>query len=312
MAALTRRYKRGENQIYDDFYDRFLMESLLNAQARSKSFTHAGDWNDPNFLKSLILEWGGIVDKGRKEFGRYYYREAEEFRQAQIPILQDKLPEYKTMLLNYQQEQVNMGCFKPEKLPDRLEEEKLAVEAELDIRISELGDFQERLKKLPLKQPKPKLMPLFPYSVAHKQRQLLGAFKMSREPLMRDRRLVELTGQLVGSNKNGLRIIIDKRSPYVGMAAADFTALAKQWHLAGAKIGAAKFALEVKLEKQSRQDEFSDLWPKIKEKLFEQNPEWKDLFSLRFEDMQIFAWPPDVLNHSSVEAEKKVQMKRTT
>ncbi|MCK4346963.1 MAG: hypothetical protein KAX05_16895, partial [Bacteroidales bacterium] len=50
----------------------------------------------------------------------------------------------------------------------------------------------------------------------------------------------------------------------------------------------------------------------IKEKLFEQNPEWKDLFSLRFEDMQIFAWPPDVLNHSSVEAEKKVQMKRTT
>jgi hypothetical protein len=111
--------------------------------------------------------------------------------------------------------------------------------------------------------------------------------------------LWEIDGQNLRLNRKKLLVIDDPRSPYHGMLAADYkTRVVKPWKITRAKIENRKLAIQRDLARRGRDDEFRAEFSRLMDDLYEKNPEWRDLFTLKLNGKPAMpAWPEGVKNH---------------
>jgi hypothetical protein len=168
-----------------------------------RSFSHAGNWNDADFLKSLRI---GLV--GNKK-GMHFQPDADKWGRSRIPMIREQLEEINTKFKHHQQERVNSCYEKPEVMAPELNQKRLELEACKDVAEEEV----EMLDKL-LKNIKSKVQVQDDSMVLKRGPIGSGSLRVGIFHII-DGQQVELI--------DGLLCISDPLSPYNGMSTMDYS-----------------------------------------------------------------------------------------
>ncbi len=239
--------------------------------------------NDRRNVESLIIEKVGNGD------GRYNLP-GQKSRLAALPSIEKELGDLEEKFQKSRQKSINEGRMPFEKYPIELQNKKHRLEAEQDVIESELIILRQILSRFTDEEDdrKRKLMLRYgPYGNG----QLKGGF------------LSEIDRQRVEPNEDGVLIITEKSSPYRGMRSIDYYALVcKPWRKASAKL--KKEMLKItngrkgnQLSEVERQQVSSR-----RDELFEQFPEWENLFVKMMPDRpRMPRWPARCIDHTEQE-----------
>ena len=285
-----RRYSPiGTEPVYDHHYDRLKMSSVvMNAESRHATTSHAGDYNDPVFVRSLKVTWEG------NEEGKHFVPGTEAWRRSRIPGIKDKLTEVDEQFKHYQQRRVNEGNRRPEEMPTEMKEEKLKLEARLDIATEELDVINVHLSKIESKK-----------RVGDDSKVLKHGPR--GHGWLKAGILWEMDGQNVRLTNKDVLVIDDKRSPFDGMMCADYKEhIVRPWNIARLRLGKEQNKICKGLKGKERTPAMMTAWTEKQAELYEKNPEWKDLFSLKLDGKpNMPAWPDGIKNHFKSNGEKK-------
>jgi hypothetical protein len=199
-----------------EVYDRKYMHLKNSSQILGNTNTGIGVGSVHNILfDEANLEAVKIELIGEDKEGNYKRKGVDYL--AKIPAIKEEIKEFKQRWRSKQMQAINEGEEVPseDEMPADLLEEKLILEARLDIYQEELAKIQERLDSLDNKE-------------QDKDDQDVLKYGLICTGQLRDGVLVEIDGQNV-EKVRGVMIIKDSRSPYNGMSVPDFRQLAKDW-----------------------------------------------------------------------------------
>jgi len=197
-----KRYKRGEHKIFDDAYDRYASSSeILNPSA----IAHIGSfiWDKDNIQIELIRLLGSDEKGLYKSYDNLTMK-------GEIPLLQEKLDRLEVQFNEMNLKREMQGKLVLENYPPDMLNEKLQLEARLDICLSEKQLLEQRLKDGAVLKEQTRKSTMLQYGLR---------CQMSRN---------EIDGQRTGMLDNKL-IIVDSASPYHGMAVTDYRQLSEKW-----------------------------------------------------------------------------------
>jgi len=207
--AGNRRYKIGENPIYDKTFDRLAMESLiLNPTGKGaddiQNFATVSMLKSKNGLVRLLEEWRGEDGNIKKAYmlGRKEVPSRLKEAESAIEKINEKFEKLK-------QNKINSGKFPLKEMPDEMREELLKAEAREDIVKAEIKRLETHLANFPAGGIETHEMPCLPYGP-------IGSGK-KRKGILR-----WLDGQDILPDPEGVLRIKDTRSPYNGMKCADY------------------------------------------------------------------------------------------
>lgn len=272
---MSRRYKIGIQPVYDQAFDHLKMSSIvMNSSARSRSFSHSGDWSSRQYIKLLIDEWKG------NETGRYYSPESRQWVLARIPLLQQKLTELEKQYAGREQQAENEGKEFTE--AQDLHERKMQLQAAMDISNEELAVLEDILKNL--KEEDEEI----------EERKILSR-GLAQAGRLRDGILCELDGQRC-EMINDVLIIVEPSSPYRGMSVKDYRRLAKSWAKARREIENEQVKTKRRLNPSQT---FDETWAERCQELKAKHSEWERLFAQKIPSCsrKIPAWPTGIQNY---------------
>lgn len=218
--GLTKRYKRSENLIYHDCFDRLILQSpILNAGSKNLGISTV-IWSKSNILSELYLLTGD--ESGKVISGR-------DTRLAKIPYLKEKIEavEQEFTKLNLTRELHGMRLLEVEEMPIELKAKRLEAEAELDVALSEENYLRERLKKGEILEEQKRESEMLKYGLRCNVQ-------------LKDGLIDLIDGQRV-EYLDGKPIICDPASPYHGMSVQNYRAMADQWLSERRQAEAEKF-----------------------------------------------------------------------
>lgn len=265
MARRKEYLPIGKNPKFNSYhkrYDQYRLESqILNGGGRHPSFDTIL-W-DRNSIESEIIWLKGNAK------GMYYDRNSGEESLALIPQAKRHLKELDHRFQNYQQQRVNEGNYRPTEMPSYMLEERLKIEARLDVYKEELMELGKRRKVYKDEEDK-------------EHEHMLLAYGVASSGSLRDSILVELDGQTVSLNSKNILIIDDEGSPYDGLLVADYKEfISKPWRLATEKLRNKKAELSRKLISRGMYEEhFNTEWEKLQKQMIEENG-WGHLFAIK-------------------------------
>jgi len=207
-----RRYPTGDQPAYDRKYLRL----KNNSQILGPGPSGLGVGSVHNILFDAgNLEAVKIELIGEDEEGNYKRKGVDYV--AKIPAIKLEIKEFKKRWRSKQMQAINEGLEVPseDQMPENMLEEKLILEARLDIYTEELAKIQERLDSLA-------------NTEQDKDDQAVLRYGCICTGQLRDGVLVEIDGQIV-EKVRGVMIIRDSRSPFNGMSVPDFRQLAADW-----------------------------------------------------------------------------------
>ncbi|MBN2611768.1 MAG: hypothetical protein JXB00_09465 [Bacteroidales bacterium] len=200
--------KHPEAREYHEKFDKLRLNSrILNAGGQKISFDSIVAWDRTSIL-SLLAELQGNID-GQYVKEKTYYT-------ARLPLIQAQIAEIEQKFKDFQQQRINEGYKKPEKMPEKMFIDLLRLQASEDVTTEEIEFLQEKLnefEELLIKEKSENILACGPKGSGRLQ----GGF------------LVEIDGQQVTSLK-GVLVISEKTSPYYGLSVFDYREfVAKPW-----------------------------------------------------------------------------------
>jgi len=304
--ASRRRYKIGDNPLYDDAFDRYRVESvILNKRVRATDM-HFGmkDLNNLHDLQQIRLEW-----TGKKGDGSYFRGSERVF--GKIPDLERRIGENDKKYQILKGQKISQGLPEPDE-PKLLYQERMALEAEVDVADEELVEIDRWIENLKPEKTSGHDDEFFKWDTSSKH--FMHERKLEASAEFPYGILTRLYGQVVelDTSKNIL-VITDERSPYHGMSAADFSTLMKRWGKAYHRLHfwAPEKASSILFKRHGMIDKVKhqQLTKELQGKLMEENG-WSELFqvSLGGGRPKLPAWPKDVKNFLKTEkAEESVK-----
>ena len=208
-----RRYKCGENPLYDRVFDARKMKSPILNPAGFHVADIALQMSDKAGLKSLLTELEG------NEEGKFWSHSPSPARwlNSRIKNAELAIAGIEDRFQNVRQQAVNAGHRPPSKMPKDMTEELLRSEARLDVVLEETEKIRKLLSEIERREQKQDDKKVL-------QRGPMGAGRLV------DGICVWLDGQCVEPDHENVLRIIDDRSPYNGMRTADyFEFVQKPW-----------------------------------------------------------------------------------
>lgn len=202
-----KRYKTGENPVYDEHYVRVKnMSDILSPHNVAPSVNTI--LFDINNLKGMRLRY---IGDSKGKFIQY----GEQFT-AIIPSDKQRLAELEQKFQDYCDQKEQEGYPRPDEYPWEMANKRSILEATLDISLEELKKIEERIKDYEDK-----------ITVEANGRILKWGLECTAQ--LRKGLVAEIDGQKVVQLKNGLLVISEPLSPYHGMAVSDYRAMAADW-----------------------------------------------------------------------------------
>lgn len=134
-----RRYKPiGTNTIYDQYYDTYHSRSQCLNTVSGKFISGF------NLSEETGLNGYKITLVGTKK-GEYFNPDAHEWRIADIPYVKKAIENLEREFIFYKSQRISEGYKEPDVMPDKMQDEKYRLEAQLDIYEAELVWVQKRL-----------------------------------------------------------------------------------------------------------------------------------------------------------------------
>ena len=276
----------GKNQkfgTYHKHYDRYRINSyIFNGGGRQPSFDTVF-WTKNRVVSEIA--WIEGNDKGM-----VYNKNTSEESLALMPLVKEQLKELQKRFKRYQQQRVNEGHFRPAEMPNEMLNERLQLEARLDVYAEELNELKKRLKT-------------FKEEEDQEHKQLLLAYGVSGSGSLHDGTLVELDGQTVSLNSNNMLVINDPLSPYDGLLIADYReCISKPWRIATEKLRNEKAALSRKLISQGLYNEsFKTEWSELQKRIIEDD-KLGDLFAIQLPNKPKIPKVPEHLKNYKISA----------
>lgn len=213
-----RRYKQGTHRKYDSILRRLRLESeLLNGGNKSATMATLNrvDKTHLEYIKTQLIgeNGGGTVKDEAREIPSYHgiYRDEEkETYLATIPLIEKQLKQLERQFEAENQIRINTGVKPMEEMPSYLLEEKVTMEAKLDLYKEELDEVERLLSEMDKKQEKihnEKIKNLKPIGI----KKLKGGI------------VSIIDGQNVSITIEGFLIINDPASPYHGVFVDDYS-----------------------------------------------------------------------------------------
>jgi hypothetical protein len=200
--------------VYNNLVDDLLIHSsILNGGSEIVPNLHSVIWTRDN-LEGHLAEIEG------NENGEYLKNGAGAV--AVIPYLQSKIREIEKRFTEYKDLQVKQGYSMPEVMPNQMLNEFYLLKAQLTVLQAEADELRKRLQVCKDEEQKEEDSKVLQYGLVgwasfHTDPRLLNILKV-------------IDGQRITLTEEGLLIINDKRSPYSGMAVADYRALCKTFY----------------------------------------------------------------------------------
>jgi hypothetical protein len=205
-----RRYKIGEHPIYDRRYGALKSHSQILNQSDHKPNPYSINISDKQGLIVQRYLLMGVDEKDGK-----FINSSGVWEIATIPEIKSKIAVLQKEFDDWAQTQVNNGYHRPKQMLPGMMEERLKLEANLDIATAELAKIDLMISKFKNKEEEKRNSKVLYYGLQGNGR-------------LKDGILCEIDGQRV-SQFNGILVIDEPVSPYDGMAVADYRELAKQW-----------------------------------------------------------------------------------
>lgn len=205
---MARRYKRGQNEIYDQEYNKRLLRSwIVNQEQAQRNIATAGRLCDEQGIRNALLELEGNPS------GKLFNPDRGIYQPALIPAIREELEILEERFAHYQQDRLNNGFEKPEKWPSGLAEERYKLEALLDIRLHEAQRLRDMLR---------------PFDEAREKAEAAKVLQYGPQQSCYGTPISEMDGQRVGFIR-GVLCIDDERSPYDGLALFEYRKMASKW-----------------------------------------------------------------------------------
>lgn len=196
--------------VYNNAVDLYLVQSdILNGGSMNIGL-HSIIMTKGN-MEGLLIEIVGDKDGN--------FRRDNEYQRAAIPFIKSKIRELEKRFVAYQSAQLKEGYEEPEVMPQRMLDEYYTLQARLTVLLAEAEELTKRLqlyKDAEQKEDDSKVLQygLRGWATFHTDPRLLNILQY-------------IDGQRITQTEEGLLIINDPRSPYSGMAVADYRALCK-------------------------------------------------------------------------------------
>ena len=207
-AATFRRYPAGQYKEYDREYLWQRADSnILNAGNRS--IYDLGQYDNLPAIDALLFEYLG------DDQGEVTDRTSGKTKLAIIPSIYQKLAETDARISKHRKKRVEDGF--PAKTPRSLQDEKLRIEAYLDVCGAEVEWLEKKKKEIESKRDEETRARVLKYGPICSQ---------SGSPAK------EIDGQkvsLMDISGNTVPVIDDNRSPYDGMKLSDYRKMASDW-----------------------------------------------------------------------------------
>lgn len=214
---MSRRYqiftdKENKYEIYQTAYDRLKMESqFLNPSSMPSVYSINID-RDRKGIESILRQLKG------DERGLFFQPDATEPKWSYLKKAEERIKGINEEFKRLKQQKINEGRRPPKEMPAELQEQLLRGQAELDITLEEIEFLQKKLSNFVVSDQKElddECLRRGPQGSG----KLIGGL------------LVELDGQKVLPDDQGILRICDKRSPYNGLPTSDyFEHVVRPWH----------------------------------------------------------------------------------
>ncbi len=286
-----RRYTIGEHRAYDNRYNSAKLNSkILSGGNRPAGDIYSANLGDAQVLKSLKIELVGTTMRGTywKEERKkqlltldqlpgsltdpfYFTGDGHTQKKGYIPGLLEKLENIDVEVQRRRDAHLLTGRPGGGGMMG-FSSEKYRTEAELDIHLEELKEVEMRLARF-----------------AKRKRVRESKDMLTKGPTgqgrLRESVLILLAGQRVSMiEDDGKKLVINEpKSIYHGMSTQDyFSQVSAPWTKARNYIRRKKQELEKELHSKGQRGLFQEQWTEMHDKIMEENPEWKDLFSVKF------------------------------
>ena len=146
MSTSTRRYKTGDYPVYDEAYTDLRNKSpILNSAVRSQSMTEAGALQSKSHAQYQRLRITGEDKQDGYYFDNYY----DSWKMGLLPAAELHLHQLLQRFETWAQRQVAEGkaLQKPEQMPEEMQEERLRLEAQIDVHQAELKAIDDKIKQ---------------------------------------------------------------------------------------------------------------------------------------------------------------------
>lgn len=202
MQPTKRRYPRGENPLFDRYYNQFFTQSIIINPGLTERFHSAAfTLSDEAGIKSKLVELTGNAS------GKFLDPNIDAFHEAQIPII-----EYELAIITSQYQAAKEGRPIPMRQGinigslSGLAEEMYKLQAKLDVRHHEVYRLKQMLKEFDDKRER-----------QHVKQMFYGGLQGSTygNPVQ------TIDGQRCGFT-GGILCIVDKHSPYNGLSVLDY------------------------------------------------------------------------------------------
>jgi len=205
---MKRKYTRRDNPQYNNLVDRLMVLSdILNGGRERVPSAFTQFW-DRNLCASTLLELEGQAD-GRYTKKGLLTTAVKPYVEAQLRELEERFDEFKKT-------RVRQGFPLPTEMPSNMIHTKNQLEARLTVLDEEIRELKRRLAE-------------FAKPEAEADDRNVLQYGLMESGKLRDNKLVKIDGQTVAENPDMIMVIHDDRSPYNGMAVADYRQLARQW-----------------------------------------------------------------------------------
>ncbi len=287
-----RKYPIGLHPAYDNKFNSAKLHSkILSGGNRPAGDIYSANLGDEQTLKSLKIELVGTTMRGtyfdekrKKQLLTleqlpgsltdpfYFTGEGRTQKKGYIPSMLDRLKEIDAEVQRRQDQHLLTGRPGGGGMMG-FSSEKYRTEADLSIHLEELIEVEKRLARFEKKKR------------VHENKLML-AKGPTGDGRLRDGVLVLLAGQrvsLVENDGRKLLVISEPKSIYFGMSTQDyFTHVSAPWMKARNYIRRKKQELERELHSKGLSGLFQEQWTEMHNKIMKENPEFKDLFSVKF------------------------------
>lgn len=202
--AGRRRYKVGEQKMYDKAFDLHNMGSPILNNSRNTSImncTTVTEMTTRRGLENLLQEWRGN-DEGN------FIKNGKKFP-SKLKIAESALTKIDEQFQQSQQAQINSGRRPDNKMPPDMQTEKLRAEAVVDVCLAEISAIEKRLESFVDADTKRSSGDVLKHGPQGSGKMLGGVLSV-------------IDGQDVKQDSKGVLRISDDRSPYDRMETADY------------------------------------------------------------------------------------------
>ena len=223
MSTSQRRYKTGEHPVYDQAYTDLRNKSpILNASVRSQSMTEAGVLQSKSHAQYQRLRITGEAEQDGYYYDKYY----DSWRMGLLAAAELHLHQLNQRFETWATRQVAEGkaLQKPGQMPDDMQEERLRLEAQVDVHKAEIAAIDKTIQQFEEQEKKasPSMLQSGPAGrIANLEQEAIDSMaKHGRKPYA--------DGQRV-SFKGIVPFIDEPESPYNRMPIATYRKMSNEW-----------------------------------------------------------------------------------